>query len=112
MNIHASGLFVYDGIRVMLNKLPIGVKGYSIANSDGEIIIEQPAVTRYKFWPNGNILVVNLENGQQRRFQLTSQKIFVEICPSYISPNVKESDLDGEDVLLYHLGLLGNKYSD
>lgn len=105
--IHESGLFVYDGVRVFLNKLPSGVKGYSIANSEGEIVINQPATSRYKFWPNGNMLVVNLDNGQQRKFQLNSSRTFNEVSPAYI---VNEADLEGEDVLLYHLGLLDKKY--
>ncbi|MBR4111343.1 MAG: hypothetical protein IKK43_06655 [Clostridia bacterium] len=106
--IHESGLFAYDGVRVILNKLPNGVRGYSIANSEGDIIINQPASSRYKFWPNGNMLVVNLDNGQQRKFQLNSNKAFTEVSPAYI---VNEADLEGEDVLLYHLGLLDKKYS-
>lgn len=107
ITIHESGLFVYDGVRVLLNRLPSGVKGYSIANSEGEIIIDQIATSRYKFWPNGNMLVVNLDNGQQRIFQLNSNKTFTEVRPAYI---VNEAELEGEDVLLYHLGLLDKKY--
>ena len=104
---HESGLFAYDGVRVLLNRLPGGVKGFSIANRNGEIIIEQPLPSKYKFWPNGNMLVVDLENGGQRKFQLNSKKVFVEIRPAY---TVCEDDLEGEDVLLYHLGLLDKKY--
>ena len=105
---HGSGLFVHIGPRVLLNRLPSGVKSFSIANGAGEIIVEQPATSRYKFFPNGNILVVNLENGRRRMFQLTSKKEFIEVYPYF---DVNESDLEGEDVLLYHLGLLGQKYS-
>lgn len=107
--LHDSGLFIYNGNRVILNRLPKDVKSYSIANSDGEIIISQPANSKYNFYVDGNILVVNLNNGTKRMFRLNSKGCFEEIA--FIHQFVKESDLEGEDVLLYHLGLLDKKYS-
>ncbi len=106
-NFHDSGLFVYSGNRVLLNKLPKGVKGYSIANSSGEIIAYEPMKSKYAFYPEGNVLVVNLVDGSRRMFHLNSRGMFEEIA--FIS-NYTENDLEGEDVLLYHLGLLDKKY--
>lgn len=104
---HESGLFIHEGARVFLNKMPIGVRGYSIANKNGEIIYEQSLYSKYKFQPNDHMLVVNLDDGSKRIFRLNAQFIFEEVTCSYI---VNEADLEGEDVLLYHLGLLDKKY--
>ena len=106
---HDSGLFIYNGNRVILNRLPNGVKGYSIANSNGEIIISQPTNSKYNFYADGNILVVHLTNGERRMFRLNYKGCFEEIA--FLQHIVDESELEGEDVLLYHLGLLDKKYS-
>lgn len=106
---HDSGLFIYNGNRVILNRLPNGVKGYSIANRDGEIIISQPANSKYNFYTDGNILVVHLTSGERRMFRLNYKGYFEEIA--FLHHLIDENDLEGEDVLLYHLGLLDKKYS-
>lgn len=104
---HESGLFIFSGNQVILNRLPNGVKSYSIANSDGEIIINQPAYSIYNFYANGNILVVHLDDGSRRMFRLNSRGYFEEV---FFIHFINEADLEGEDVLLYHLGLLDMKY--
>ena len=105
--LHKSGLFFYNGNRVILNKLPEGVKSYSIANRNGRILLEQPVYSRYKFLPKGNILVVYLVDDSYKMFQMTSNGCYEEVPASRF---MNENNLEGEDVLLYHLGLIDAKY--
>lgn len=104
---HSSGLFSYYGTKVIFTVQPISVKSYSLLRSNGDVLMNKPTCEEYNFTPYAQVLVVELQNGNHRMFRLNSKDMFEEVTFLYTS---NESDLEGEDVLLYHLGLLDLKY--